>query len=452
MDPELEDFIESQVTELEMCLKWVYFSEGKLLEKVKMIGIEVSKFCEEVQVWVFDKFFCAFLDIGQRIQSFDELYSVWGIFGDLAFSDELKKSMKNCLQGKLSELLCRDQCNWNKNEIIENYLNTLKVFEGLFKTDLDFNDFFENFVLKFVNFIENFAIKSSLIYPVLIKILEMPLSKLSFQEVLKLLQKHSELMLPYNDLILTQTEISPAKSFKSLNLHHFQGYLTNSQRVSVFKYSSSGYLDDFIKVNEELFALKTLKKHEFPICIPKYYDFFNKKNQIWIIQEYLKESLMKFIQNSTKISEKMISMLPELIRCFCHLNNLGIFHGCLRPDSIFFDEEFGYKLNLVGSVLGRTEGKNLYSALWVENEMEEGQGMASDVFSLGIILLEIFTGYRVNEDFKFSNVSKYLVSFTGPKWVKSMICTMMENKNRPSKMFNEILANLPDIDTLFLGI
>jgi len=182
--------------------------------------------------------------------------------------------------------------------------------------------------------------------------------------------------------------------------------------------------------------------------------------------------------DTTSISPNDISKLPLdkillICKSVCHsvriLHDLGIVHGDLKPDNILIKKtSMGYSGKLIDfddsyfigeppkdreSLVGTPEYYSPEQAAYIMDEDEEIDGRTltakSDIFTLGIILCEYFTGEKPTIDSKFSSTWNCVnnggeISFKKgiPEPYGNLILRMLskEAENRPA--INEVFSTL----------
>lgn len=102
---------------------------------------------------------------------------------------------------------------------------------------------------------------------------------------------------------------------------------------------------------------------------------------------------------------RKVAFLERLGLGLATLHERGIFHGCLRPQSIVLDEEFNPVVSDVGAIVledsfpGTADARNEYWA-YAAREVRQGQApnARSDVFSLGRLMQFVLTVVEPDEE------------------------------------------------------
>lgn len=166
--------------------------------------------------------------------------------------------------------------------------------------------------------------------------------------------------------------------------------------------------------NAGVFREEGLLKNINHISIPKIVDVYYKRNETYIIEEYIEgKSLKKVIDDNSNLSPKLIIKwgieLSEILEVL-HKNKLGpIIYRDLKPDNIIVTHnnrlaiiDFGiskYKLK---------DGKDYISSgskNYAPKEQFSNEGFTdekSDIYSLGMVLSQCILGYlpKSKKDFK----------------------------------------------------
>lgn len=152
--------------------------------------------------------------------------------------------------------------------------------------------------------------------------------------------------------------------------------------------------------------------------------------------------------DTESLSCKDISHLPVdsiilIARCVCHslriMHDLGIVHGDLKPDNIlikrttsafsgklidFDDSYFSGEPPTNENLVGTPEYYSPEQAAYIMDEEGEVDGktltLKSDIFTLGIILCEYFTGSKPIVDDKYKTTWNSIIHGKVPKYAKTV--------------------------------
>lgn len=185
--------------------------------------------------------------------------------------------------------------------------------------------------------------------------------------------------------------------------------------------------------------------------------------------------------DTTSLSPTDISRLPIddillISKCVCHslkiMHDLGIVHGDLKPDNILIKKTAtGFSAKLIDfddsyfsgepptneNVVGTPEYFSPEQAAYIMDEDDEVDGktltLKSDIFTLGIILCEYFTGSKPLVEEKYKTVWNSVNNGITPKFTKKIsakiddLLTMMLQKDvckRPT--IYEVFKTLKEYD------
>jgi serine/threonine protein kinase len=187
------------------------------------------------------------------------------------------------------------------------------------------------------------------------------------------------------------------------------------------------------------------------------------REQTWIVLEFCESgSLQQLIQDMYFDSEqKVLRVTRDIATGMAYLHSRQILHGDLSSNNVIFDKDHVAKISdfglsrefggatIVTSALGTTS--YMAPELLTSGKLNK----ASDVYSFGIILLEMLTGKRAFSGMRYvevitnklANESGLLVESIpsdAPQMLRRLIldCTMMDYKKRPT--FDEIVLRFCD--------
>lgn len=178
----------------------------------------------------------------------------------------------------------------------------------------------------------------------------------------------------------------------------------------------------------------------------------------------------------TDISRLPIDDILLISKCVCHslkiMHDLGIVHGDLKPDNILIKKTAtGFSAKLIDfddsyfsgepptneNVVGTPEYFSPEQAAYIMDEDDEVDGktltLKSDIFTLGIILCEYFTGSKPSVEEKYKTVWNSVNNGITPKFTKKIsakiddLLTMMLQKDtckRPT--IYEVFKTLKEYD------
>ena len=171
--------------------------------------------------------------------------------------------------------------------------------------------------------------------------------------------------------------------------------------------------EDYELVKKEMSILK-LVKHKYIIQL---YEILQTPNHIFIVMEYCDgKDIMDYILSKNFLSESdALKYFQQLINALFYLHSQNIAHRDIKIDNILLDRNKNLKLIDFGlstkysdnKLLDQPCGTIVYSA----PEVLEGQpyhGMLADVWSSGIVLYGMLSGYLPFSD-NDDNVNKKLI-------------------------------------------
>jgi TonB family protein len=115
------------------------------------------------------------------------------------------------------------------------------------------------------------------------------------------------------------------------------------------------------------------------------------RNLFFLVTEYAEENVAQILPHRALTSEEARDMLPPVLEVLSNIHNQGLVHGHVKPGNIMAVHDqlkiSSDGLSSVGTPGKRSQELGLYSA----PETEKGVTPASDVWSLGMTLVEVLT-------------------------------------------------------------
>jgi serine/threonine protein kinase len=154
-------------------------------------------------------------------------------------------------------------------------------------------------------------------------------------------------------------------------------------------------------------ALDKIKDHKSP-HVPQFYRSFSEKDQIYIVQEFIKgHNLRKELQKKQILSEEeVIQILRDGLQGLAFLHNQGFIHRDIKPENLMRRQsDHSIVIIDLGAVKEKTAQAKITQSLtrigtpgYYPPEQDQGILIDStDIYALGIVAIEALTGKPVNE-------------------------------------------------------
>lgn len=196
-------------------------------------------------------------------------------------------------------------------------------------------------------------------------------------------------------------------------------YKTNKRYAVKMIPTNSYHVGETVEIIREVSILKS-------ICHPnviKLHALFRSNNKVYIYMDYAPRTLTDYIANDSHTNNNLLKYyMFQLIKAleFCHDNN--IIHRDIKPDNILlFNDHLrlaDFGLAKVNGASGDTHTGGMVTLWWRAPEILLGfnYGCEIDIWSVGVIMLQIYTDYQLNgQD------------------VEEMLCSIVEVLGTPSK-------------------
>lgn len=154
-------------------------------------------------------------------------------------------------------------------------------------------------------------------------------------------------------------------------------------------------------------------------CIIQLYELIETKKYLFLVMEYCPNGeLFDYIVKKERLSaEESCSFYQQLISGVQYLHSLNIVHRDLKPENMLLDEQFNIKIVDFGLSNTYGVGDRLRTACgspcYAAPEMVLGklyEPLAIDLWSTGVILYAMLTGYLPFEDNNNSILYKKIVA------------------------------------------
>ncbi len=206
---------------------------------------------------------------------------------------------------------------------------------------------------------------------------------------------------------------------------------------------------------------KILAKLDHPNII-KVLDFGLSKEFFYISFEYIEgESLRNVFKTKTLTQEQKEHLMIQLLKGLDYAHANQIIHRDIKPENIFIDKNLNVKLGDFGLALSAEDNyvTNPYSIVGTPSYMSPEQirgsklTAQSDLFSLGVVLTELFTGQnpflKENVSLTLNEINSYdETSLEGklldiPENIKEILLALLKkNINQRYESAGEILEEL----------
>lgn len=205
-------------------------------------------------------------------------------------------------------------------------------------------------------------------------------------------------------------------------------YLGKEAAVKIYRKLSPDV--DMTKVYNECKIYQVLGDKANPLCnaFLKYYGSYAQGDSICLVMEYIENDLMTFLtlikqQGGIITDLQLMPIMKKLIESFAEMEELGIYHGDIKPHNILVDNNWNLKIIdfsisvvnkefLTGgttSSLHPLQGTAGYMAPEIAEGVKKGlkydvfKMSRADVFSLGMTFLQMltladYTGYNLMEN------------------------------------------------------
>ncbi|KAG8651827.1 hypothetical protein MANES_06G027400v8 [Manihot esculenta] len=172
--------------------------------------------------------------------------------------------------------------------------------------------------------------------------------------------------------------------------------------------------------------IKTMKILNHPNIV-RIHEVIGTKRKIYIVMEYVSGGqLSDKLSYSQKLKESEArKMFQQLIDAVDYCHNRGVFHRDLKPENLLLDSKGNMKVSDFGLSALRKHGDVLTTACgspcYVAPELLANKGYdgaAADVWSCGVILFELLSGYLPFDDRNLVVLYKKICAaeYTFPLW------------------------------------
>lgn len=189
----------------------------------------------------------------------------------------------------------------------------------------------------------------------------------------------------------SSTDAKSPKEMKQLMGTHVASIMSNTERQTLEQ------------IGHELSFLSYVQGSPYMVQL---FDYFQLKNNVWIIMECLFCSLAVLLKRSTALRwEAAVSIWDSVLHAIQYLQKRRVLHGDIKPGNILISDTGAVKLGDFGSAvfLGKGKTKKLVTVvpdmtgtpeymsperLIIGSELDE----SSDIWSFGVVLYNTFRG------------------------------------------------------------
>ncbi|OMJ66358.1 hypothetical protein SteCoe_36817 [Stentor coeruleus] len=206
----------------------------------------------------------------------------------------------------------------------------------------------------------------------------------------------------------------------------------------------------------------------------KYYGTYTQGKCVCLVMEYVESDVMNFLtafkQQNQKITDiQLLPIFHKLIVSFAEMEELGIYHGDIKPHNMLVDNNWNikiidYSISVVSheSLTGGTtsglhplQGTAGYMAPEIIDGIKKGDNKAyfkmsrADVFSLGISFLQMltldnYTDYNTKEN---NHLLMGVVAKLQYPWAQNMLQAMLNVDPNSRPKFKDLLAYINNVYT-----
>jgi len=168
----------------------------------------------------------------------------------------------------------------------------------------------------------------------------------------------------------------------------------------VYKGKMDGITDVALKSvdaasNDFVIEINVLRKLKHPNIV-QYSGVIKKNDNLYIVMEYCKGNLLSFVKEAKRPDDVLLSIAIGIAEGMNYLKNENVLHRDLAARNILISQGTTAKISDFG--LSRSEhvtnSNNKLATRWTAPEVLRGEPStsASDVWSFGVVLYEMFTG------------------------------------------------------------
>lgn len=230
-----------------------------------------------------------------------------------------------------------------------------------------------------------------------------------------------------------------------------KNYLTNGEKVLINLRREIGYLTK-LKSKEFIVDFKG-----FNLINPNEDDEYDENQLIWLIFESIPNQLKEIINELTEFQKTKIAF--QIAKGMEYLHSNQVLHRDLKANNILIDDDYNPKIADFGFSRSDLMLPNMSNVIGTVNYMapevksSNKYGIAADVYSFGMLLIEIFTGETPSSSLADTQIkSKFLSGLKCSKDLMKLIeeCTDTNPVFRPT--FKQIVRRMIDNEISFLEV
>lgn len=188
----------------------------------------------------------------------------------------------------------------------------------------------------------------------------------------------------------------------------------------------------------------------------KLVDFFQEKENLYMILEMAEHgNLYSYMYKNYKLSPDQIRHFwVQTLQGIGYLHSVGVYMRDLKPENILIDKQKNAKLCDFGwaSRMSDEEYRSLAGGTFIymspENLRGELQGLASDMWSMGVLLYELVhysepfkLGISAEEQLEYIQQGRKEFGYGVPEIVQNLVTSLLSEKEEDRPSAQQVLEN-----------